>query len=85
MIQKILKGVLPAKWQRNRAYFRDLSERMDLIEATADRAVQGLGALVLGNKLGHPGDTASLEQSEFRFQQLLRSLSKRSGLCRLLL
>lgn len=66
MLTAIVKMVLPLKWQRNLVYLRDLSERMDLIEATADRAAQGLADVVL--RRGEKWQPQSLEEAEFRIR-----------------
>ena len=68
MFATLGKLLLPRKWQRNLSYLRDLAARMDSIEATADRAAQGLARLVIQETSRDRDDITSLEQSEFRLR-----------------
>jgi len=56
------------KWQRNLAYLRDLAERLDLIETTADRAAQGLATIALGSAGRTDIPATGLEKWEFRLR-----------------
>lgn len=63
MLSWLLKRVLSPKWQRNLHYFRDLAQRMDVLETTSLHAVQGLSEWRL--KQDFP-PSPSLEAAEFR-------------------
>lgn len=63
MLSSLLKLVLPPKWQRNLHYFRDLAQRMDVLETTSLHAVQGLSEWKLKQDLQ---SAPSLEAAEFR-------------------
>jgi len=67
VLAKMLRAFMPAKWQRNLVYFRDLAERMDLIELAGDRAAQGLATLALTSKPTERPD-GDLEKWEFRLR-----------------
>ena len=67
MLAKMLRAFMPVKWQRNLVYFRDLAERMDLIELAGDRAAQGLATLALASKPTERPD-GGLEKWEFRLR-----------------
>ncbi len=59
-----MKRVLSPKGQRNLHYFRDLAQRMDVLETTSLHAVQGLSAWRLKQDNLHLPD--NMEAAEFR-------------------
>ncbi|MBI1791673.1 MAG: hypothetical protein HYR60_29435 [Acidobacteria bacterium] len=67
-LRQLLRTLVPRKWQRNLVYLRDLSERLDLIEATADRAAQGLASVLARRGMLQIADGQCFADFEYRIR-----------------